>query len=751
MTALITIVAIISALLASILLLLHMRTRQQQTRLVEKLLEAEDALKAANQACNAAEAALHIREQSLGRLLNSTRDMAMVYAIESTGKVGRFSYVNEAACAELGYSHEQLLAKTPIDIELVAGPSGPTGTADADSMSLANTDRLSSQDAIAARYFELLLARTETEKKVVYETRYVTQTGTVIPVEVTACRVALNESPVVVCLAHDIRERKKREVELLAKDRLLRDFINKAAIGVAVYDAQGNLISVNPACVKMFGAPDAGEFERINLLDNRFLRAGVRDAIRRGDSLQTEITVDFDDVVRLAILVSTRKGEAHFQLHINNMGLDEHYNPRGHIVQVVDITEQRANEETLRTMGQQLRQAQKMEAIGTLAGGIAHDFNNVLTPIMGYAGMALELPAGDTRIPPFLQEILSAARRARELVAQILAFSRQDSGKHSPMHLTPIIKEVAKQRAAALPPDINIQCAIKEADDLVRASPTQIHQILTNLTKNAEQAMKGMAGTIELRLTSFVLTSLHRREFPSLVTREYVREGLRQRFLRLSVRDAGCGMSPETIKQIFETFFTTKREGEGTGMGLAVVRAHVTAMGGAISVESTPGKGTVFHIALPLVEPSAEEVEQAPQLAHGSRERILFVDDEIAVVRMASLMLESLGYEAVVTSQSTKALDIFRADPGRFDLMITDQVMPEMTGIELAIEVLRLRPDMPIILCTGFSEKVSKDDALNRGIRVYLPKPVERCEMADAIRRALATPASAAEAEQQDS
>jgi signal transduction histidine kinase/ActR/RegA family two-component response regulator len=613
-------------------------------------------------------------------------------------------------------------------------------------MSLANADRLASQDGIAARFFEVLLTRIEKEKQVIYEGRYVTQSGTVIPVEVTACRVDLGEQPVVVCLAHDIRERKKRELEIQAKDRLLRDFIAKAAIGVVVYDGQGKLVSVNPACLKMFGAPDAGEFERFSLLDNRLLPEGVRDSVRRGDSLQTEIKVDFDEVVRLAMFVSTRRGEGQFQLLIANLGLDEYFNPRGHIVQVVDVTDLRETEESLRQSAQQLRQAQKMEAIGTLAGGIAHDFNNVLTPIVGYTGMALELPAGDARMHPFLQEILAAARRARELVAQILAFSRQDAGNHPPMHLAPIIKEVVKQRAAALPENMQIQYVIKETDDMVRASPTQIHQILTNLTRNAEQAMKGTGGTIEVRLTSFVLTSLHRKEFPSLVTREFVREGARRRFLRMSVRDTGCGMTPDTMKRIFETFFTTKKEGEGTGMGLAVVRGHVTAMGGAISVESTVGKGTVFHVALPLVETAAEKHDTVLQVLPGSRERVLFVDDEVTVVRMASLMLDSLGYEATVTSQSTKALEMFHANPTRFDLLITDQVMPEMTGMELASEVMRLRPDMPIILCTGFSEKVSESEALRKGIRVYLPKPVERDEMAAAIQRALRPSSQPAEA-----
>jgi signal transduction histidine kinase/ActR/RegA family two-component response regulator len=726
--------------LAGAMFWLHLRGRRQVRQLAARLSSAEKAHQQANEDKEAALKALHIREEFLGKFLNSTRDIALVYSIEEGGKPGRFTQLNDAACTLLGYTREQLLTKNPSDIELVAGPSVRTESADTDSLTIANADMLASQNSFATRFFGVLLSRVEKEKQVVYEGRYVTQAGTVIPVEVTACRVDIGEQSAVVCFAHDIRERKKRETELLAKERLLRDFINKTTVGVAVYDGQGKLLTVNPACMKMFGAPDSNEFERFSLLDNRFFADTVREAVRRGDSLQTEIKVNFDEIVGHALFVSSRRGEGHFHLLITNLGLDDRFNPRGHIVQAVDTTEQRATEETLRQTLQQLRQAQKMEVIGMIAGGIAHDFNNVLTPIMGYAGMALELPIGDAKMRPFLQEILTAARRARELVAQILAFSRQDVGTNAPMNLIPIIKEVVKQRAAVLPPNMQIQYVIKEADGMVRASPTQIHQILTNLTRNAEQAMKGSGGTIEIRLTSFVLTSLHRKEYPSLVTKEYVRDGGRRRFIRLSVRDTGCGMSPETMKRIFDTFFTTKKEGEGTGMGLAVVRGHVAAMGGAISVESTPGKGTVFNVALPLIEATEEKCAVAEVVMPGNRERILFVDDEIAVVRMASLMLESLGYEAVVTSQSTKALDMIRANPKHFDLLITDQVMPEMTGMELVREVLKVRPDMAIILCTGYSEKVSQEEALKQGIRVYLAKPVERSEMTAAIQRALIPP-----------
>jgi CheY-like chemotaxis protein len=257
-----------------------------------------------------------------------------------------------------------------------------------------------------------------------------------------------------------------------------------------------------------------------------------------------------------------------------------------------------------------------------------------------------------------------------------------------------------------------------------------------NLISNGVDAMRRQGGTMTVRLSSFVLGGHHRKELPRLVTPQYLRGERRYRFLRISVRDEGAGMDEATRKRIFEPFFTTKPRGEGTGMGLAVVDGIVSSLGGGVSVESDPGAGTVFHVVLPLVDaPAGLGAEAALQTPLG-RECVLFVDDEAAIVRMAELMLTSLGYRPVVTNQSVKALRLFEENPQRFDLVITDHVMPDLTGAELARKLTGIRPDVPVLLCTGFRENLSEEDVQAAGICEVLMKPVGRADLAQAIRRA---------------
>ena len=349
----------------------------------------------------------------------------------------------------------------------------------------------------------------------------------------------------------------------------------------------------------------------------------------------------------------------------------------------------------------------------------------------------MELCADGDPLHTFMTEILSSSRRAKELVGQILTFSRQSEGTSHPMRITPIVKEVLKQTAASIPDEIKVSRVLATEEDLVLATPTQIHQILMNLCTNALHIMKDTGGELQVRLSSFILGRHHRKEFPHLVTREYLLEERSQRYLRLSVRDTGRGMDAETMERIFEPFFTTKPSGEGTGMGLAVVHGIVLSLDGSISVESEVGKGSVFHVALPVVnEPAVKQTEDMPDMPSAPH-NILFVDDEVGIVKMAEHMLRAMGYNPVVTNQSTKALEIFRQRPDDFDLVISDQVMPEMTGAELSEKILAIRSDMPIILCTGFSESLTSDQAQSLGIREIVMKPVEMNELAQAINRAI--------------
>ena len=373
----------------------------------------------------------------------------------------------------------------------------------------------------------------------------------------------------------------------------------------------------------------------------------------------------------------------------------------------------------------QLRQAQKMEALGTLAGGIAHDFNNILGVIMGYTEMGLEDVAPASPMERRLKEVLSAGRRARDLIHQILTFSRQEERELRPLHLGPVVGEITKLLRASLPANIRIRQTLSADPDLVLADPTQIHQVLMNLCANAAFSMRETGGTLTI--------SLDEADPDADAPANIKKHG----FVRLSVRDTGPGIEPMILDSIFDPFFTTKKPGQGTGMGLAMVHGIVHGFGGTVSVDSKPGQGSAFHVFLPKAgkKPAIHRDIETP--APMGRGRVLFVDDEKALADIGREMLEGLGFKVTEKTGAKEALTAFRGDPDGFDLVITDQTMPGLTGAELAREILAVRPDMPIILCTGFSETISPEKAKALGIRDFLLKPVLKKDMAESIRRVL--------------
>ncbi len=375
-----------------------------------------------------------------------------------------------------------------------------------------------------------------------------------------------------------------------------------------------------------------------------------------------------------------------------------------------------------------LQQSQKMEAIGTLAGGIAHDFNNILGAIMGFTQLALyDLPQeSPTRYN--LDQVLKASDRARDLVKQILAFSRQGEQEKGPIHVLPVVKEVLKLLRASLPKSIEIQQKLSVSEDLILMDPTHLHQVLMNLCTNASQAIQDRKGVIEVSLDEVHLEEGDKPFFQDMNPGP---------FLRLSVRDTGGGMDPAILSRIFDPFFTTKKPGQGTGMGLSVVHGIVRSHGGQITVYSEPDIGSTFKVYLPKMERAevlSEAVKAPLPLGH---ERILFVDDEAGLVETWVKILKRLGYQVSGLVSSIDALQVFRTRAGQFDLLITDQTMPKMSGTELAREILSFRPDFPIILCSGFSETVTPEEAGAMGIRSFLMKPVLLGEIAVAIRMAL--------------
>jgi PAS domain S-box-containing protein len=392
----------------------------------------------------------------------------------------------------------------------------------------------------------------------------------------------------------------------------------------------------------------------------------------------------------------------------------------GIIISARDITD-RKNMET------QLLHSQKMEAIGTLAGGIAHDFNNILGAIIGYTEITLH-GCRDTAIRQRLEQVLIACDRAKDLVNQILAFSHQRDQERMPVDVGVITKEALKLLRSSIPSTISIVTNISSSPHTVFADPTQIHQILMNLCSNASHAMRKKGGVLKIGLAKVDYDSA------AILPNMNLKPGT---YALLTVSDTGHGIDPAIIDRIFDPFFTTKKMGEGTGLGLSVVYGIAESHGGTITVYSELGKGTIFKVYLPVMEkivPVKSIIEE--QIPAGS-ERILLVDDEEVLVAIGRDMLQTLGYGVVAKTNSAEALDAFITNPSGYDLVISDMTMPNMTGVELSREIRRVRMDIPIIICTGFSELINEDEARRLGIQRLLIKPIFLKNLAVVLREIL--------------
>lgn len=388
---------------------------------------------------------------------------------------------------------------------------------------------------------------------------------------------------------------------------------------------------------------------------------------------------------------------------------------------LIDLTEQKRVE-------QQLQQAQKMEAIGTLSGGIAHDFNNILAAIIGFTELAVE-DVGNRPEKRFLENVLRAASRGKDLVRQILTFSRRREYSRKAMAIGPVVEETIKLLRASIPSTIDIRHNVSPENMTIYSDPTQIQQVLMNLAMNASYAMRESGGLLEVDVSRADSGPCGAPAPAGAPSAGYV---------KISVRDTGMGMSKAVIDKIFDPFFTTKGAGEGTGLGLSVVHGIVQDHGGTIEVESEPGEGSVFCILLPLVNEMPTMVRAAEsEPAEREKGKILLVDDEPDIVESQKTMLERLGYSVVARASSADALKVFENEPGGFDAIITDQTMPGMTGITLAKRIIEKRADVPVILCTGYSEVVSKEEIQKAGIRELVMKPVSKEEMREIMHRAI--------------
>jgi len=701
--------------IGAVVTLIVLLTRNSFRNQTQKLAVANRQLLKSTEDLLDGEAAANDLKNWYQTLLNYTPDIILVHGVDEKSGAGKFIDANTTACLRLGYTRQELLALSPSQIE-INPDSGST-----------------------PRYAKLLSAwrnarlpdATEEDKKegfMTVESSYRTKSGTEFPAEATVRILEHKGQPVIYYTIHDITQRHKTRLALQERERRFSDFFARAPVGVALFDPAQRMTDVNQAALAMFGISERSHFNEAKLFDLNALEEQSLKTLMKGGTIRYETIMDFDLVQKEEKFKSTRTGKGNFDMLITNLGLDDEFNPKGFMFQIQDITDRRRAEDALRQNEKILRQAQKMEAIGTLAGGIAHDFNNILTPIIGYTEMAMmTLPPNDP-IQANLEEVLKASHRAKELVKQILAFSRQTELEIKPIRLIPLVKEVTQLLRGSLLSSIELRLNIQTERDIVKADPTQMHQVIMNLCTNAVHAMKDKGGILEINVKQLLIDSRTHGPLTRLRFGAYV---------EITVRDSGHGMDRAILDRIFEPFFTTKRSGEGTGMGLAVVHGIVTALRGTVTVESDVGKGTVFHVVLPLLEQAADQTDTKTTEIPRGTERILFVDDEMGITNMASQMLTSLGYKVVTCMRPFEAVTIFREDPSRFDLIITDQIMPGLTGMDLIHEIHAIRPNIPSLICTGFSKTLDDRDLLQAGVKEVILKPLILRQLAESIRNAL--------------
>jgi PAS domain S-box-containing protein len=555
------------------------------------------------------------------------------------------------------------------------------------------------------------------------ETRWLRKDGTMIDVLLSSAPIDPKDLSIgVTFTALDITSRKEAEEDLRESEEQYRSlFKNNHSVMLLIDPKTANIVDANPAAVSFYGWSYEALIRKKMFDINTLTEEQVFGEMEKAKMEQRK---QFYFRHRLA------SGEIRdvevYSGPIKVQGKELLYSI------VHDITSRKKAEEEKAALEGQLLHAQKMESIGTLSGGIAHDFNNLLAIILGNAELAMEdvpewHPAKDN-----INEIRTASLRARDVVRQLLSFGRKTDPKKRPVKLVQIVEDALKFLRFSIPTSIEIHQNIpNDTDNTILADSTQINQVMINLFTNAAHAMEDAGGVITIGIQNVYLDQVSAPFYPDLSLGNYV---------KLTVSDTGTGIDHEIKDRIFDPYFTTKEVGKGSGIGLSVVHGIVKSHNGAIYVDSKFGKGTTFSILFPATEEEAViETEAIEKLSTGN-ERILFVDDEKSMAEIGRRRLERLGYQVEAKTNPIEALELFRADPDQFDLVITDMTMPHITGDKLVKEILKIRPDMPTILCTGFSEKIDEEKAKKIGVRQYIEKPFDRGKLSRLVRKVLDHP-----------
>jgi len=585
-------------------------------------------------------------------------------------------------------------------------------------------DRLLSAQRIE-KIFEMAATSSGTVKKEMEtirprEHRMVSLAGGIIDVESTGVAFPYKEEFFIQGIFRDITERKQAEEKLRETERKYRELAESLPQVIFEIDSNGKLVYLNQTGYELFGYSPEDVANGFSVLE-----AFVPDDRER--VVQDILTSIQGRRLGRQEYTAVKKSGAQFPVAVHANRVLEDQTTTGLRGILIDLTPTRIAEEEKKKLENQLQQAQKMEAIGALAGGIAHDFNNILSAIIGYTELAM-LNEGAEHCADELKEALAAANRAKDLVKQILAFSRQTDEERMPVRVALIVKEAVKFLRATIPSTIEIKARIDERSGAVLANSVELHQIIMNLFTNAQHALGERAGLVEVEVQGAEIDAAQKSDLIGMQAGACV---------RISVRDTGSGMSPEVMERIFDPYFTTKEKGVGTGLGLAVVHGIVKKYGGAIQVESKLGQGTVFHVYLPKADVAAPTQTELTKPIKGGSEKVLLVDDEQMLASVGQQALQRLGYEVVSRTSPIEALELFKAKPGHFDVVITDQTMPGMTGDALARELMSIRPGIPVIICTGYSQAIDAERAATIGIKAFVMKPILIHELADAVRKAL--------------